>query len=214
MFTIDLLKGQGIPLKHRPQGIAITVVALLVPVVILIAMVSFYMSNQVSINVVQQRIARCDESIIGLAREVQLQKEFNDQKNTINLGLKEVAGNIGNHMQWSPVILEIVQNLPKNVKLKRLEGHQSMETRKIAKKGSPGTKVDTTVLIRRLHVSVSGNISANCDQAVKDFREKLYGSEVIGKLLEDVRVSQEYDNINGGQMVSYQIDCIFKPVIK
>ncbi len=213
MFTIDLLKGQGIPLKHRPEGIAITVVALLVPVIILIAMGSYYMSNKVAVSVLQQRIARCDEGIIGLAKEVQLQKEFDDEKNSINVGLKEIAKNIHNHMQWSPVILEVVQNLPKNVKLERLEGHQSMERRKIAKKGSPETKVETTVPIRRLNISMAGSINANCDKAVKDFRKTLYESDGIGKLLEDVKVSQEYDEFNGG-VVSYQIDCIFKPVIK
>ena len=45
MFTIDLLKGQGIPIKSRPTGIAISAAAVAVPVIIAIVMLGFYLRN-------------------------------------------------------------------------------------------------------------------------------------------------------------------------
>ena len=38
MFDIDLLKGQGIPIRSRPEGVAVAIVTVAVPVIIAIVM--------------------------------------------------------------------------------------------------------------------------------------------------------------------------------
>ncbi len=54
MFTIDLLKGEGVPVKSGPGGITIAVVTLVVPIVIAIVMLGLYLSNIINISVQTQ----------------------------------------------------------------------------------------------------------------------------------------------------------------
>ena len=57
MFTIDLLKGQGIPIKRRPWGVAIAALAFVVPILVAMVMFGFYISNGIVIRVTKQEIA-------------------------------------------------------------------------------------------------------------------------------------------------------------
>jgi hypothetical protein len=45
MFIIDLLKGEHLPVKTKPQGIAIFVATFAVPVLVAIFMVGYYIRN-------------------------------------------------------------------------------------------------------------------------------------------------------------------------
>ena len=55
MFTIDLLKGQGIPIKSRPEGIVIAAVTLAVPIIIAVIIFSFYLNNSIVISIQRQK---------------------------------------------------------------------------------------------------------------------------------------------------------------
>ena len=57
MFTIDLLKGQGLPVRTKPQGVAIFVATFAVPVLAAILMVGYYVRNGVIISIQKQNIA-------------------------------------------------------------------------------------------------------------------------------------------------------------
>jgi hypothetical protein len=58
MFKIDLLKGQGVPVKSRPESIAITAVALVVPIVIAFVMLGYFLQNR--------KFRRCGWSTAGI----------------------------------------------------------------------------------------------------------------------------------------------------
>ncbi len=58
MFTIDLLKGQGVPMKSSPVGIAIAAVTVVVPLIVAIVMFGFYLSDKTTTLVKKQEIAR------------------------------------------------------------------------------------------------------------------------------------------------------------
>jgi hypothetical protein len=61
-------------------------------------------------------------------------------------------------------------------------------------------------------MKVSGDPGYNCDLEVKAFRDRLKASKDLGSKLEDVVIaSQGHDTLNGRDMVTYDIDCIFKP---
>ena len=56
MFTIDLLKGESVPAKSSPEGIAVVAVTFVVPIIIAMVMVSFYLSNIINISVQKQEV--------------------------------------------------------------------------------------------------------------------------------------------------------------
>jgi Tfp pilus assembly protein PilN len=211
MFTIDLLKGQGIPAKSRPEGIAIAAATLAVPVIIAIVMFGLYLRNKIIISVQKQAIANYETKIGGLSDAVELQKSFENEKNAISGCLSEASTSLGRHTQWSPVLATLVKNMPDSVVMTELEVKQSSVKRKVPKKDDPEKMIDISVPVRTLRIKVCGSPQSDCDKAVRDFRERLRSSTLLGPKLENIRVSQRLGTLESREVVSYQIECIFKP---
>jgi Tfp pilus assembly protein PilN len=217
MFAIDLLKGQGRPARTKPQGVAIFVATFAVPMIVAFLMVGYYYRNKVVITICKQNAANYFTQTERLAEALKLKEAWEKDKSAINGCLTEVAGSIGRHTQWSPVLVAIVQNLPESVVLNSLEVRQSSIKRKTVvkaglEKDNKDKKADTSVAVRTLKLRVSGNPGYDCDREVKAFRENLRASNVLGPKLEDVVIaSQGRDTLDGREVVAYDIDCIFKP---
>ena len=200
MFTIDLLKGQGIPAKSRPEGIAIAAVTFAVPIIIAIVMFGFYLSNIINISIQKREVVRYKKKIDQLSDALKMQKSFEKEKNVINSYLTEASSSITRHTQWSPVLV-----------LTSLEVKQRSVRRKVPKKDDPKTMTNISIPVRTLHISVCGSPQTNCDKAVRDFGGRLRSSALLGPKLENIKVSQGFDILQNQDVVSYKIDCVFKP---
>ncbi len=217
MFAIDLLKGQGRPARTRPQGVAIFVATFAVPMLVAILIAGYYYRNKVTISIHKQNVASYVTQTERLADALKLKEAWEKDKSAINGCLMEVAGSIGRHTQWSPVLVAIVQNLPDSVVMNSLEVRQSSIKRKSVvkaglEKDNKDKQADTSVAVRTLKLRVSGNPSYDCDREIKAFRDRLRASNVLGPKLEDVIIaSQGHDTLDGREVVAYDIDCIFKP---
>jgi hypothetical protein len=101
--------------------------------------------------------------------------------------------------------------MPDSMVLTRLEVKQRSVNKKVPKKEDPNKMADVSVPVSILQMSVSGRSQANNDKAVKDFKDRLRLSALLAPKLEDIVVSQKSDTFEGQDVVSYDIDCIFKP---
>jgi len=211
MFTIDLLKGEGLPAKSRPEGIAIAATTLAVPVIIAIVMFGLYLRNKIIISIQKQTIVSYETKIDELSDAVELQKSFENEKNAVSNCLSEVSTSISRHTQWSPVLATLVKNMPDSVVLTELGVKRSSVKRKVPKKNDPKKMIVISVPVRTLQINVCGSPQSNCDKAVRDFRDRLRSSAFLGPKLENIRVSQRSGTLESREVVSYQIDCIFKP---
>ncbi len=215
MFTIDLLKGQGRPVRTRPKGIAIFVATFVVPMLVAILMASYYYSNRVVISINNQNVANYTTQIERLADTLKLKESWERDKINLSNCLSDVASSIGTHTQWSPILVSLVQNLPNSAVLNSLEIKQTLINKKasaIADKKDKTT--DTSVTVRTLRMRLCGNPNSDFDREIKAFRDRLLASNVIGTKLEDVVIaSQTNDTMDGRNVISYDIDCIFKPGI-
>ncbi|MHC4395176.1 MAG: hypothetical protein ACYS1A_05935 [Planctomycetota bacterium] len=211
MFEIDLLQGQGVPIKAKPRDIAIAAVAFAVPSIVAIVMFGAYLKNRVDLSIQTNQIANYETKIIELSDAVELQKNFEQQKSVINTTLTEAKSALARHTQWSPILVELVKNMPDTVILTRLEVKQHFTKRKVPKKDDPERTVDISVPVRTLRITLNADPQSNSDLAVKSFRDSLLASTVIGQKLEDLRISQEVETFLGREVVSYEIDCVFKP---
>ncbi len=211
MFTIDLLKGQGIPPKSRPEGIAVGAIVFAVPVIVAIVIAGVYMTDNISLSTQKRELADYEKRVDKLSDALELKRAFEKQRATINEVLSEVSSSIDRHMQWSDVLVDIVENMPESMILAELEAKQNMVRRRVAKDGDAETKVDVMVPLRTLSITVSGKSEYDCDRAVRDFSDRLRISKVLGPKLEDIRVSKSnLGRRKQRNFVSYQIDCVFK----
>lgn len=231
MFKIDLLKGNGIPVKGRPEGIAISVATFVVPTIIAIVMFGFYSHNKTIISIQEREIINYEARTARLADAVKLQKSFEKEKNAINCSLSEVTSSLGRHAQWSPILVEVVKHLPTSVILTELTITQDFVKKEVIQKPSPNEdedkdkkkkkkrkkkkKVKIEVPVRHLRLSISGNPRLGSDKAVRSFRNTLrFSTPLIEAGLESIRVSQDIGKVDNRNVIAYTIDCIFKPKLE
>ena len=213
MFTIDLLKGKGVPAKVGPQGIAVAAVAFAVPLIIAMVMLGSFFRNRIAISIQTGEIANYDAKITQLADAVQLQNALENEKNAVNNSLAEVASNIGGHIQWSPVLVTLVENMPGPVFLTKLDVKQNSVKVKMPQKDDPKKTIETQVPAKTLQMNLLGSSQAGCDKEVRDFRDRLRTAipAVSRQQLEDIKVAQQVGKAEGREDVSYEINFIFKP---
>lgn len=211
MFTIDLLKGQRVPAKSRPRNIAIGAAAVAVPVIIAIAMFSLYLRNKVVIAIQNNSIANFKTKIAGMSEVIEYQKSFDEQKTIYNNCLTEVSSNLERHVQWSPVLVTLVKNMPESVVLTSLDVKQRSTRIKVPQKDDPKKTVEASVPVRFLQMTVAGRPESNSDEEIRDFSERLRSSSQLGPRLENIRIAQGVGKLKEEEVITYQIDCIFKP---
>jgi hypothetical protein len=220
MFTIDLLKGQGRPIRTRPKGVAIFVATFAVPMLAAMLMAGYYYNNKVVISISKQNVANYATQIERLADALKLKESWDKDKANLNSCFSEAAKSIKTHTQWSPIIVSLVQNLPESVVLNSLEVKQASIKKAaaasiaIAEKDKKDKADDTSVTVRTLRMRLCGNTHSDVDREIKAFRDRLLASNTIGKKLEDVVIAaQTNETMDGRDVISYDIDCIFKPGI-
>ncbi len=214
MYQIDLLKGQGLPVKTKPQHVVIIVMAFAVPIIAAIFMVTGYAKNKVVISILNQNIKTVEQQIQKYDYALKYTEAYENEKAAINACIADVSASIGRHIQWSPILVVLVENLPDSVVLTSLDIKQYSVKRKVPAKDNPEKMIDVSVPARTLKMRVSGSPNYDCDSEVKQFRERMKASKVIGPKLEDIVIaSQGRDTLDGYDVVTYDIECIFKPHI-
>ena len=211
MFKIDLLKGRGIPLRSGPGGVAIAAATAAIPIIGAIVLFGLYLRSRVIVSVKEQEIVRWQAKIGKLSDAVVLKESLEKEKVLYGDCLSEVRSSIGRYTQWSPVLAALVENMPSSVVLTDLEVGQHFIKRKVPQKDDPEKMIDIDVPVRTLRMRVYGRPQHNCDQAVRDFQDRLRDSDSFGPRLENITVSQESDTLEGQEIVSYEINCVFKP---
>jgi hypothetical protein len=211
MFTIDLLKGQGVPLKSSPGGIAIVAISAVVPIIVAIIMFGFYLDDKAQASISEQEIIRCRSEIDKLSGAVKLQESLEKEKILYRDCLSEVKSSIGKYIQWSPVLVTLVENMPNSVMLTGLEVRQDSVRKKVPVPDNPQEMIDGSVPIKILRMSISGGPQYDCNKEVRDFQDRLQSSTFLGPKLENIVVSRESETLEGRDVASYEIDCVFKP---
>ncbi len=161
-------------------------------------------------SVKEQEIVRWEAKIGKLSDAVELKKSLDTEKAAYSDCLSEVKSSIGRHTQWSPVLATLVENIPNSVVLTDLEVRQHFIKRKVPQKDNPEKTININIPVRTLRMSVSGKPQHNCDKAVRDFQDRLRSSDSLGPRLENITVSQQSDTLEGREIISYEIDCVFK----
>jgi len=213
MYTIDLLKGQGIPIRTKPTNIVVGVITLLVPVIVSIALLGYYLKGNIGIKVKQKELASYQANIAGMSDIIELQQAFEMEKSVINSSMDEVYSALGIQFKWSEFLELVARNMPPEVVLTELEAGKKFIKKEIPSEDNPEEMVEVDGVERTLKMRVSGLPEQNCDEEVRDFMDKIRFSEKFGAKIQNITVSQEFEQVNDENIISYQIDCIFKPQI-
>jgi Tfp pilus assembly protein PilN len=187
------------------------VVAVAVPVIAAAAVFSCYLRNAIAISIKKQAIAGYEAKIDKLSDAVKLHKSREQDKSLYINSLSEVKSSIVNHTQWSDILTTVVENLPDAVVLTKLEVTEQHAKKRIPEKDDPKKTIDISVPVKTLKINVAGSPGSNCDEAVREFRNRLLRSQSLQQSLAGINVSATSGTLGEQEVISYEIDCNFKP---
>jgi hypothetical protein len=211
MFTIDLLNGQGMPKKTRPGGVVIVALTVLLPILLGIGTLGFYLNNKVALSLTEREIGKSEAGIGKFSDALDLRKALMKEKTTYGSCLSEVSSSLKNYTQWSPILTTIAETMPESVVLTSLEVEQKTVKKKVPDEDDPDDMIEIDVPANVLHLGVRGGPLRNCDEDVRDFQDRLRTSPLLGPMLENIIPSRESETIKDQDVFSYKITCVFKP---
>lgn len=210
LFTIDLLKGRGIPPKSGPTGLAIAVITALVPVIIAITLYGLHRNNEVVTKLQKKEVLKLEEKTAKLSDAVTMQKTLEKEKVLYKACLEEVKASVGKFHQWSPVLVTLAEEMPDSVVLTELEVEQKNVPKEVPKKDKPGKMTTIDVTITKLIIWINNQGQGDYDEQVKDFKDRLYASDSLGSKIDKITFSRSAEENDGTELVSYRIECLFK----
>ncbi len=211
IFTIDLLKGKGIPPRSGSGRIIITIITILVPAFIAVILFGLYQNNEIAVKIKQQDIIKLQDKTAELSEDVKMQKRLEREAALYKTCLSEIKTNISKYCQWSPVLVTLVDELPDSIVLTKLEVEHEKIKKQAPKTEKSGTTNTVDINVTKLVVNVSNHGQGDYLEEIKNFRNRLYASTVLGSKLENISFSRRTSEEGGKENVSYRIECLFKP---
>jgi Tfp pilus assembly protein PilN len=209
MFTIDLLNGRGLPHKTRPAGVVITAATSVLPVLLAMGTLGIYLNNNVLLSLKEHEVVKNKARMDHYAEALEQHEALVKEKIMYASCLSEVSASIKNYTQWSPILTTVVETMPESVVLTSLEVERDSIKKTVPTEDDPEKTKEIQVPIRVLRLNVSGG--PDCDEAVRDFQDRLRTSVLLGPKLENIQVSRDSETFKGQDIFSYEITCDFKP---
>ena len=179
MYEIDLLKGEGIPIRSRPGGIAFACLGIAVPLIVGIAMASIYIEHRVAASVQMQQLGRLRQAIAALEPALETKRTLVGRRAAGMDLLGDVKTALTRQAQWSPLLETVVDNLPENLVLTKLQARRNMVQHRVPAKNDPEMKIDISVPVRALDIGVCGQDEYAAANAVRSFQDRLRSSPVL-----------------------------------
>jgi Tfp pilus assembly protein PilN len=213
MFNIDLLKGEGLPEKGKARNMLVVAIASAVPVIAAIVMFGFYLHEKIEISILSRQVVQEQKNIEELSDAVAKLQKLEKEKADYGIRIAEVNKAINRHTQWSPILATVVANIPESVVLTTIEVKTKQGSMKIKAPTEDDPKKTKTISVNipTLKMSVVALMQSNSNEDIRDFRSKLLASDTLGPKLENITVSQRQIKLSSLDVVSHEINCIFKP---
>ena len=211
MFTIDLLKGRGLPVKVKPIMVALGTVPFVIPVLAAIIMAGHYTTTSIQIVRNREALDKLNRKIEQHAPDVRFSTEVNSRIAETNKGLAEVATAVRQYCQFTSVLQILVEELPDSILFKELGVKRTEESETINDPANPDKTMIVRYVRRTLQMSVCGLSSRSTDQAVQEYLRRLQNSDILGPIIERLDVISEKDHkLDGEDVTLYKIECKFK----
>lgn len=190
---------------------AVVAVASGAPVVAAIVMFGLYLHGRIDRAIQAAEIDRWQAKTAKLADALNAQKELEGNKAAYIASLGEIGHAMGRHTQWSPILTTVVSNMPESVVLTALEVRKQVVRINVPQKGDPTKTRDISVPVPTLRLNIAAMPQSDADEDVRNFRSRLLASDLLAPRLDNITVSQKADQFNKLDVVSYEINCLFKP---
>jgi hypothetical protein len=211
MLTIDLLKGQGIPVGTRPAGASFLAIVIAVPVVVAIVTLGNYGRGGVVLRNQRRLLTTLQADIFKLTDSVKFKQNTERQINDMNACFVEVDETILQQIQWSPILQVLAENMPTSLVLSSLNIKSEIKSKEVPQRKNPSKKMAVPVPRRILYISLYGRRTRGSDEAVLKLLSALNMSSALRERADNIRlIAQATDERKN--VMNYVVECVFKPL--
>lgn len=211
MIKIDLLKGEGIPVANRPGTVALMLTPFVIPVVISALMAGAYLDGRATLKTHNAKLASGNAAYQELADIQQFLENVQAKHTHVEDSLSEVDDAVDTHMQWSSIILALVDNLPDNVALSKLRVKRNSMQELVPHQDDSQRSTLITYCQYTLTLVADSFAGATGSEAIQNYIHSLQNSSELQSKIENVDVtSQKSARSDDSRLVHYEINCVFK----
>lgn len=207
MFSIDLLKGKGLPETADPKRLALKALPILIPVLAIMALASTYHHDSAQLKRQRQILQSNQQQLEGYAKDLAAYNKVNTQIKGMEKCLKDISKAMGYRIQVSEVFVELVQALPESIFVYEMELDRNSAREKIQVPDSDEVK-QKLVVRRKLKLVLCGYDSDRSDAAVQDYVNALKQSPLLATVFTDITPpARQQGEVDGRPAIYYEIEC-------
>ena len=209
MLNIDMLKGQGIPIKSRPGAAFLLALIIAIPVLAAMAVTAEYINGKIELSTLKNEWSDIENKISQLSSGVKFQASDRRKINNINACFVEVHEVLEYHIQWTPVFVALIENLPDKLFLEKLTVDTYPQQTEVPKRSDPLEFVSVDVPKSTVYIDLYSHLADYDGKNVQDYIEQLNSLESLKEKVESIRPLSQITDKQAG-VKRYSIKCVFK----
>lgn len=199
MFTIDLLKGQGKPKVKQRGTLLLVAMALVVPVLIFLLMTGQYVSASIDLPIQQSTLDKLknkdSDQVAPVKNEIDLCKSY----------LKEVKDIVSGQVQWSNILVQLVENLPDTLIIDSLKTSENSYSVEQTSKTDPNKKIK----VKKTRYIANMRIIADLDDVTFDAIQE-YVKKLSSLGMATIIKNQGTASVKNKEVMVYQVESVIE----
>ena len=210
MFSIDLLKGKGLPQTFDVKTSVLKTVPILIPLLAITVFAASYQRDRAMLNNQQQTLKSNQQQIEQYTKDMAEYNRVNTQIKGMEKCLKDISKALSYRIQVSDVLVELVQSLPDSIFIYEIKLDRNAQRIKDQQEDSAEVK-QRLVVRRQMQLVVCGYDAEQSDAAVQDYVNKLEQSPLLSETFVEIKPSaRQQGEVDGRPAIYYEIDCVLQ----
>ena len=210
MFSIDLLKGKGLPQTFDVKTSVLKTVLILIPLLAITVFAASYQRDRAMLNNQQQTLKSNQQQIEQYTKDMAEYNRVNAQIKGMEKCLKDISKALSYRIQVSDVLVELVQSLPDSIFIYEIKLDRKAQRIKDQQEDSAEVK-QRLVVRRQMQLVVCGYDAEQSDAAVQDYVNKLEQSPLLSEIFVEIKPSaRQQGEVDGRPAIYYEIDCVLQ----
>jgi Tfp pilus assembly protein PilN len=210
MFSIDLLKGKGLPQKLDMKKSMLKAVPVLIPLLVMGVFAASYQRDKTALQNQRQTLVSNQQAIAQYANDVIEYDKMNTRIKGMEKCLNEISRALSYRIQVSDLLTELVQTLPESIFVYEIKMDRNAVYEKIQQENSAEVK-QRLVVRRQMKLVLCGYNADQSDAAVQDYVARLEQSPLVSGIFTEIKPSaRQQGEVDDRPAIYYEIDCTLR----
>ena len=210
MFSIDLLKGKGLPEKIDLKRSVLKALPILIPALAVMVFASTYQRDRAVLQTQQQALSSNQQQLEEFAKDIAEYNKVDTRIKGMKKCLKDISKAMSYRLQVSQVFVELVQSLPENIFVYEMKMDRNSVQEKVQQPGSGEVK-QRLVIRRKLKLVLCGYDGDQGDAAVQEYINTLKESALLSEIFTEMKPSaRQQGEVDGRPAIYYEIECVLR----